>query len=344
MHQVPAASSQYRPPPTLALVVPCYNEEQVLPMTAKVLGGALDDLKQRGMIADASHIYFVDDGSSDATWPVISGLSSTWTTCRGIKLSRNFGHQGAVIAGMFEVDADVVVTIDADLQDDEACIERMIEAYRAGAEVVYGVRDDRASDTAMKRWTAEAYYRVLRLLGAPVIFNHADYRLLSRRAMVLLKTYQETNLFLRGVVPLIGLRSTTVTYARRARAAGESKYPLRKMLALAWQGITSFSVMPLRAVAALGALFAIGAALVGVWALYVRLVGDGFVPGWASIVIPMYFLGGVQLFFLGVIGEYIGKIYLEVKGRPRYLIEKISWDEATTVASRNQSEKNASKI
>ena len=305
--------------------MPCYNEQAVLPHTAQRMGPYLDDLVARGIVAAGSFVYFVDDGSADATWLQIAELARTDTRFRGLKLTRNFGHQGAVLAGMFEVDADVVVTIDADLQDDETCIERMVQAYRGGADIVYGVRDDRTSDTAFKRHTAESYYKILRWLGVNVVFNHADYRLMSRRALAIFARYRETNLFLRGVVPLIGLKSETVLYARRERFAGVSHYPLRKMLALAWQGITSFSVMPLRVVSALGALLAAGATVVGIWALSVRLFGSGAVPGWASTVIPMYFLGGVQLFFLGVLGEYLGKIYLEVKDRPRYLIEEKTW-------------------
>jgi glycosyltransferase involved in cell wall biosynthesis len=240
---------------------------------------------------------------------------------RGIKLTRNFGHQGAVLAGMFECDADAVVTIDADLQDDERCIGAMLERYRNGMEVVLGVRENRASDPFLKRFSAESYYRILRWLGVAVTFNHADFRLMSRRAIGILKGYRETNLFLRGVVPLVGLNSCTVPYARRRRVAGESKYPLRKMLALAWEGITSFSITPLRIVAGLGALIALGALWVTVWAMYVRVFGTGYVPGWASTVVPMYFLGGVQILCLGVLGEYVGKIYMETKRRPRYIVD-----------------------
>lgn len=306
---------------TCAIVVPCYNEAESLPDTAVALAALLSDLRQRELVNGASHICFVDDGSRDKTWALITAFAASGPTFRGIKLTRNFGHQGAVLAGMFECDADVIVTIDADLQDDERCVVTMLEKYRSGMDVVLGVREDRATDSVFKRFSAETYYRVLRGLGVNVTFNHADFRLLSRRAIEILRGYTETNLFLRGIIPLVGLRSCTVPYARRERLAGESKYPLSKMLALAWEGITSFSIAPLRIVAGLGALIALGALAVTGWAFYVRVFGSGFVPGWASTVVPMYFLGGVQILCLGVLGEYVGKIYLETKRRPRYLVD-----------------------
>ncbi|MFL6578200.1 MAG: glycosyltransferase family 2 protein, partial [Povalibacter sp.] len=304
----------------LAIVVPCYNEEEVLLQTAGALRSLMGELRDERLASADSYLCFVDDGSRDQTWNMISALSSRHDEVQGFKLSRNFGHQGAVLAGMLECDRDVVVTIDADLQDDERCIIEMLRRYREGFDVVLGVRSDRSSDSAFKRFTAELYYRAVRAAGVRIVFNHADFRLLSREAIAILRQYGESNLFLRGLIPLIGLPSTLVEYARKERQAGESKYPFKKMLAFAWEGVTSFSVMPLRAVAATGALISLASLAVTVWALGERLVGD-VVPGWASTVVPMYFLGGVQILCLGVIGEYVGKIYIETKRRPRYSIE-----------------------
>jgi polyisoprenyl-phosphate glycosyltransferase len=306
--------------PTLAIVVPCYNEEEVLSQTLISLRALLGDLQRTGLVAPGSHICFVDDGSRDRTWNMISAMALRYDDVHGLKLSRNFGHQGAVLAGMLECDTDAVVTIDADLQDDERYIAQMLQRYREGYDVVLGVRSDRSSDTRFKRFTAELYYRALSAAGVRVVFNHADFRLMSRESLAILKEFRESNLFLRGLIPLIGLPSTIVEYARKERQAGESKYPFKKMLALAWEGVTSFSIMPLRAVAAIGALISLGSLGVTAWALFQRLLGD-VVPGWASTVVPMYFLGGVQILCLGIIGEYVGKIYLETKRRPRYSIE-----------------------
>lgn len=308
--------------PKLAIVVPCHNEQEVLPATVAALRTLLSRLRQQGIVDALSYLCFVDDGSTDKTWKMITDLCEQHADMVGLKLARNFGHQGAVLAGMLECDADAVVTIDADLQDDENGIAEMVEKYRLGCEVVLGVRSDRSSDTFFKRATAEGYYRVLRTMGVRIVFNHADYRLMSRRALLLLREYGESNLFLRGVVPLLGLRSEIVKYVRRERQAGESKYPLRKMLALAWEGITSFSIVPLRTVSLIGMLIAFGSFLVALWALYQKLFGGSALPGWASTVVPMYFLGGIQVLCLGVIGEYIGKVYMETKRRPRYLIDR----------------------
>jgi glycosyltransferase involved in cell wall biosynthesis len=307
--------------PVLAIVVPCFNEEQALPATAKALGALLSSLRAAQLVATSSFVCFVDDGSRDATWNEILSLADTSPDFRGLRLSRNFGHQGAVLGGMLECRSDIVVTIDADLQDDERCIADMVKEYHNGREVVLGVRSSRASDTFAKRFTAQVYYRLLARLGVRVVFNHADYRLLSRRAVNLLREYTEANLYLRGVIPLLGLRSSIVQYARRERVAGESKYPLRKMLALAWNGVTSFSVSPLRLVSGIGVSISVAALLVTLWAFSVRFVGKGVVPGWASTVLPIYFLGGVQILCLGIIGEYVGKMYMETKRRPRYHIE-----------------------
>lgn len=307
--------------PRLAIVVPCHNEEEVLPGTARTLLARLNSLREEGLVAPSSSLCLVDDGSTDRTWALIRELHAAEPRVQGLKLTRNFGHQAALLAGMFEVDADAVVTIDADLQDDETCITEMVRQFRAGHDLVLGVRDDRRSDTTVKRVTAHGYYRLLRLLGVNVVFNHADYRLMSRRAVDELRQYPETNLFLRGIVPMLGLPATTVRYARRARTAGRTKYPARRMLSLAWEGVTSFSVAPLRLVSALGFLIALGSLGVTAWALAVKLLWGTAVPGWASIVVPMYFLGGVQILCLGVIGEYVGKIYLESKRRPRYAVQ-----------------------
>jgi glycosyltransferase involved in cell wall biosynthesis len=314
-------NSSSKESPVLAIVVPCFNEEEALPATAKALGALLSGLRAAQLVSMSSYVCFVDDGSRDATWREILRLADASPDFRGLRLSRNFGHQGAVLGGMLECDADIVVTIDADLQDDERCIDDMVKEYHKGCEVVLGVRSSRSSDTFVKRFTAQLYYRLLARLGVRVVFNHADYRLLSRRAVNLLREYTEANLYLRGVIPLLGLRSSIVHYARRERVAGESKYPLRKMLALAWDGVTSFSVSPLRLVSGIGVSISVAALLVTFWAFFVRFLGKGVVPGWASTVVPIYFLGGVQILCLGIIGEYVGKIYLETKRRPRYHIE-----------------------
>lgn len=307
--------------PRLAIVVPCYNEQEVLVDTARTLLARLDQLLGQRLIAEGSYICLVDDGSTDRTWQLIRQLHAADPKVQALKLTRNFGHQGAVLAGMLECDADAVVTIDADLQDDEASIAAMLEHYHAGHHIVLGVRDDRSSDSLPKRASAQAYYRLLRLMGIDVTLNHADCRLLSRRALHELRQFPESNLFLRGLVPLLGLSTTTVRYARRPRAAGDSKYPAGRMLSLGWEGITSFSVAPLRLVAALGFFIALASLAVTAWALVVKLVFDAAIPGWTSTVVPLYFLGGVQILCLGVIGEYVGKIYLESKRRPRYAVE-----------------------
>ncbi len=307
----------------LAIVVPCYNEEAVLSETAKRLLVLLQDLQARMKVSAQSQVYFVDDGSRDQTWGIIESLGQEHESVRGIKLSRNRGHQNALVAGLFTAEGDAVVSIDADLQDDITVIEQMVDGYREGFEVVYGVRNNRDSDSLFKRLTAEGYYRLLRAMGVEAVANHADYRLLSRRALEALREYREINLFLRGIVPLLGFKSTCVYYARGERFAGNSKYPVHKMLALALEGITSFSAFPLRLITIIGfVLFGISVVL-GLWVLGVRLLTEHAVPGWASTVLPVYFMGGVQLLCTGVIGEYLAKIYMEVKGRPRYSVDKI---------------------
>ena len=306
----------------LSIVVPCYNEQEVLPETARRLDHLLVDLCQRGLVDPDSHVIFVDDGSRDDTWSLIAQLADTNSRMRGLKLSRNRGHQPALLAGLHHAGGDAVISVDADLQDDLRAVEEMVAAHRNGADVVYGVRKRRTLDSAFKRASAEGYYRLLHWLGVEIVFNHADYRLLSRRALDALQQYTESNLFLRGIVPQLGFPSSIVYYDRAERHAGESKYPLRKMLAFAWQGVTSFSAAPLRLITSFGLLLSIGSFGIVLWALWVRLVTHEAVPGWASTVVPMYFLGGVQLLCTGIIGEYLAKVYMEVKRRPPYFVEK----------------------
>ena len=267
-------------------------------------------------------MLFVDDGSKDRTWPLIEQLATVDPHITGIKLSRNRGHQNALTAGLFTADGDAIISIDADLQDDVNAIESMVDRFIAGADIVYGVRKRRESDTALKRLTAEWFYRMISALGAESIYNHADYRLMSRRVVECLKQYSEVNLYLRGIVPLIGFKSEIVYYDRTERFAGESKYPLRKMIALALDAVTSFSVVPLRIITYTGFLIFIASMMVTLWALWVRLFTEDAVPGWASTVLPMYFLGGIQIFCIGMLGEYLGKTYAEVKSRPRFFLEK----------------------
>ncbi len=307
----------------LSIVVPCYNEEAVLPATAQRLSGLIEDLRGRGILSPESRIYFVDDGSKDGTWASIERLSHQWPAVHGIKLSRNRGHQQALLAGLLTVPGEVVISIDADLQDDITAIEAMLAAYVDNHDIVFGVRRRREVDTPFKRFTAEGYYHLLRLMRVEVIFNHADFRLMSRRAIEALGEYHEVNLFLRGIIPQLGFRATTVFYDRAERMAGESKYPLRKMLSLAWEGITSFSTLPLRMITAVGGLVSLGSFMVTLWVLWVHFFTDQGVPGWASTALPIYFLGGIQLLSLGIIGEYLAKMYTEIKARPRYIIDKI---------------------
>lgn len=307
----------------LTIVVPCFNEEAVLPQTAGALLGVLDELMRAGKISAASQVCFVDDGSTDRTWALIEEWAGRDGRVHGIKLSRNHGHQKALLAGLMTAPGDAIVSIDADLQDDTGVIARMVDEFRAGRHVVVGVRIDRSKDTWRKRMFAEAYYRLLRRMGVDLVFNHADFRLLSRRALDALKEYGEVNLFLRGVIPTLGFARSIVTYDRKERVAGESKYTLRKMLSLAVEGITSFSAVPLRMIAALGVIIFFGSLLLSLWVLGIRLFSEDVVPGWASSVLPMYFLGGVQLLSIGILGEYVAKIYMETKRRPRFIVEKV---------------------
>lgn len=308
--------------PSLTIVVPCYDEEAVLQATAMRLSAELDRMIERGRIAADSRIRFVDDGSRDLTWALIAHLhAAAPSRIEGVRLSRNRGHQNALLAGILSAGGDLVVSIDADLQDDPGAIAAMVDAAASGADVVLGVRLRRDGDTGFKRRTAQGYYRLLAALGVEIAYDHADFRLLSRRAVEALRAYGERNLFLRALVLQLGFKVATVGYERRPRAAGETKYPLHRMLSLALDGVTSFTTRPLRIITALG--FAISAAsfLLGLWALSASLLLGSTVPGWASTVVPIYLICGVQMVCIGVIGEYVGKIYIETKRRPRYLIE-----------------------
>ena len=305
----------------LAVVVPCYNEQEVLPETNRRLMALLGRLTASGLISDASGVHYVDDGSRDGTWALVQSLAALDSRVHGLKLSRNRGHQAALMAGLLTVAGDALVSIDADLQDDVDVIEAMVREHMAGNEVVYGVRDSRATDTLFKRRTALAYYGLLRRMGVDLVNNHADFRLMGRRAIEALRDYGEVNLFLRGVVPLIGYKATCVKYSRAKRFAGESKYPLRKMLAFAIEGITSFSIVPLRIITWLGFVVSALSFAMIVFIIYGALVMKASIPGWASSVVPIYFLGGIQLLSTGILGEYVAKIYLESKGRPRFVIE-----------------------
>lgn len=315
-------NASLRPPPLLTVVVPCFNEIEVLSETARRLETAIAGLLSEGQIAAGSGVLFVDDGSSDGTWQRIEALCQANRQFHGLKLARNFGHQAAILAGILTSNGDVTVTIDADLQDPPETIGAMIASYRSGADVVYGVRDDRSADTAFKRLSARAFYRLMKSMGIELVFDHADFRLLSRTATGALRQYGETNLFLRGLVPLLGFSQQTVSYRREARFAGRSKYNLRKMLSFSIDGITSFSVFPLRIITFFGLAVSLLAFAAGLWAFAVWLVDADRVPGWTSIVLPVYFLGGIQLLSIGIMGEYLGKSYFEAKRRPRYIVEK----------------------
>ena len=318
------------------IVVPCYDEEEALPQTAPVI---LDYFAR--LVADpgnrlaAFRLILVNDGSRDGTWAIIEGLTKLYPEVEGVLLSRNFGHQAAMLAGLSIADADVILTMDADLQDDIGAVSGMIAAYEAGAHLALGVRNDRSADSTRKQGSANAYYRLLSLLGIDIVENHADFRLMSRTALAALLQYREVNLFLRGLIPTLGFPVTLVPYKRQARAAGETKYTLRKMLRLALDGITSFSIMPLRIIALLGAVIFAGTMLATGWFLWIRFAHSAeVVPGWASTVLPMLFLGGVQLLSIGVLGEYVGKIYLETKRRPRFIIQQTTSEDLSANARR----------
>ena len=318
-----AADATRHLPCRLGIVVPCYNEEDVLPETASRLTALINRLLVDGRITNASRVYFVDDGSRDGTWALIERLAGSHEWVAGIKLSRNRGHQNALLAGLFTAEGDVLISIDADLQDDIAVIPEMLTHFEQGTDVVYGVRKNRASDSLFKRVTARAFYRAMRLMGAESVYNHADFRLMSRRAIEGLKQFGEVNLFLRGMVPLIGFRSSIVEYTRAERFAGVSKYPLRKMIGFALDAITSFSVVPLRLITFTGIIVFVLSLMVIAWTLWVRFFTDKAIPGWTSTILPIYLLGGLQILSVGVVGEYLGRLYQETKGRPRFIIEKL---------------------
>ena len=313
--------------PILWIVIPCYNEQDVLPVTAPLFLKELTELTVSGKISDQSRILFVNDGSKDDTWKIICGLAGQDPHFIGIAQSRNRGHQNAVLAGLMEAreKCDITVSIDCDGQDDIEAMGAMVDAYLDGAEVVYGVRSKRDTDTFFKRFTAEGFYKLLNRMGAEVVFNHADYRLISARVLQEFADFHEVNIFLRGMIPLVGFKSTSVYYERHERMAGESHYPLRKMMALAFDGITSLSVKPIAIITAFGTVVSIIGFIGIIWAIVMAAIGHT-VAGWASIICIVCFLGGIQLLSLGVIGEYIGKIYLESKHRPRYIISERTWE------------------
>jgi len=308
--------------PRLTIIVPCYNEAAVLPKSSQVLGEILTTMIQTKQVNPRSQILFVDDGSSDQTWPLIRQLEQTNLIFSGLKFSRNFGHQNALMAGMQVAGqfADAVITIDADLQDDPQLIPKMVTQFNDGNDIVLGVRNDRSSDSTFKRWTAETFYKLMCRIGVQLVPNHADFRLLSHRAVQALMQYSETNLFLRGIIPQLGLPTSKLFYRRKPRFAGESKYPFKKMLAFALDGITSFSIAPIQAIMVLG----IGVILISLGMLVytaIRFFTGNAINGWTSLMMSLWFLGGIQLIGISVIGTYIGKIFAEVKHRPRYIIE-----------------------
>ena len=308
----------------LYLVIPCYNEEAVLHETAKQLLEKMNSMFERGMISRESKIMFVNDGSKDKTWEIIEELHAPNPIYSGVKLSRNKGHQNALLAGLMTAKekADMTISLDADLQDDVDVIDQMVEKYYQGNDVVYGVRSARKTDTFFKKFTAQGFYKLMQAMGVEIVYNHADYRLMSKRAMEGLSQFKEVNLFLRGIVPLIGYKSDVVTYERHERFAGESKYPLKKMLAFATDGITSFSIKPIRLITTCGILiFAISLVML-LYFLIVHFMGRT-VAGWTSMIVSIWAIGGLQLLAIGIVGEYIGKIYLETKERPKYIIETV---------------------
>ena len=312
----------------LFLVVPCYNEEEVLPETARRLGDKLAALTAAGKISPDSRVLFVNDGSKDRTWELIRGLHARDPRFLGADLTRNRGHQNALLAGLMTAKdrCDMAISMDADLQDDVDAVDAMVDAYHQGCDIVYGVRSSRKKDTFFKRFTAEAFYRLMNRMGAETVFNHADYRLMSRRALEGLSQFKEVNLFLRGIVPMIGYTTGTVEYERGERFAGESKYPLKKMVAFALEGITSLSTKPIRMVTGLGFLIFLVSILMLIYSI-VRWATGATILGWASVICSVWAIGGLILLSLGIIGEYIGKIYLETKGRPRFLIRELLEDE-----------------
>ena len=307
--------------PILYIVIPCYNEEEVLPITCKMFLEKIESLIKKGKISDDSRVMFVNDGSKDKTWEIIKNLAAENKYYKGISLSRNRGHQNALLGGLMEAKelCDITISIDCDGQDDINAMDEMVDAYLAGNDVVYGVRSSRKTDTFFKRFTAESFYRLMNSMGCDVVFNHADYRLLSSKFLKEFAEFKEVNLFLRGMVPLVGFSSTAVYYERNERIAGESHYPLKKMLALAFDGITSLSVKPIRLISSLGVFIMIISFIGVIWSIASYFIGST-VAGWSSTICILCFLSGIQMLSIGVIGEYIGKIYLETKARPRFII------------------------
>ena len=315
-------------PPILYIVIPCYNEEEVLPVTAPMFLDKIKKLAGQGKVDDDSRILFVDDGSRDRTWEIICDLAKEDAHYTGISQSRNRGHQNALLAGLMEAKelCDITISIDCDGQDDVDAMDAMVDAYLSGAEIVYGVRSRRDTDTLFKRMTAHGFYRFMASMGVELVYNHADYRLMSSRVLQEFANFTEVNIFLRGMVPMVGFKSTCVYYERHERIAGKSKYPLKKMLSLAFNGITSLSIRPIRAVSALGLFIALVSFIGVVWAVAGALMGNT-VPGWASMTCIICLVSGIQMTSLGIIGEYVGKIYLETKGRPRYIISARTSEE-----------------
>ena len=315
--------------PILYIVIPCYNEEEVLPVTSVMFRDEIRDLIEKDKISSESRVLFVDDGSKDSTWQIISSLALEDPVFTGIRQSRNRGHQSSVLAGLMEAKdrADIVISIDCDGQDDVTAMEDMVDAYADGCDIVYGIRSNRESDTFFKRSSAQLYYKLLNAMGAEVVYNHADYRLTSSRVLREFANFKEVNLYLRGMFPLVGFKSTSVYYERHERLAGSSHYSLAKMLGLAFDGITSLSIKPIRMIAAIGAIMSFLSFIGIVWAVVDRFMGNT-VPGWASTVVIIFLTCGLQMLSLGVIGEYIGKIYMEAKHRPRYIISEKTYDDA----------------
>ncbi len=314
--------------PILWMIIPCYNEAAVLPITAPMFLNKLTDLISADKISDESRILFVNDGSKDATWEIIKNLAKENTHFEGICQSRNRGHQNAVLAGLMEAKdkCDITISIDCDGQDDINAMDKMVDAYLDGCDVVYGVRSSRETDTFFKRFTAQGFYKLLNAMGAEIVYNHADYRLISSKVLKEFASFKEVNIFLRGLIPMVGFKSTSVEYARNERLAGKSHYPLSKMLSLAFDGITSLSVKPIRLITGFGVFVAAVSFIIVIWAVVSAICGNT-IAGWASMTSIIGFMSGVQLISIGVIGEYIGKIYLETKQRPRYIISERTWDE-----------------
>lgn len=312
----------------LFIVIPCYNEEAVLPITSPLFLGQLNELIQKKKISQDSRILFVNDGSTDSTWKIIEDLSVLDEHYIGISQSRNRGHQNAVVAGLMECrgKADIIISVDCDGQDDIRAMEKMVDAYYEGAQIVYGVRNQRDTDTFFKRVTAEGYYKVLHLLGANIVYNHADYRLISAKVLEAFEDYKEVNLFLRGIFPLIGFKTANVYYDRKERLAGKTHYSLKRMLGLAWDGVTSLTIKPLCMIMNFGMIVSTLSFIGVIWAVVTRLMGNT-VGGWASMTCIICFIGGIQLISIGIIGEYIGKIYMEIKHRPRYIISERTWKD-----------------